>query len=340
MKRLALILSLAAVAALHAADAGAWGSTGHRLIGQAAMRALPDSLPAFLRAPAAAAEVGELAREPDRWKGGGRTHDRERDTAHFVDLTDDGHVLTADGPHVAALPVLRSEYEQTLTRAGIDVDDAGWLPYALVDAWQQVVRDLAYWRVLTAAEGRETDPARRAWYSEDRARREALLMRDLGVLAHYVGDASQPLHLTIHYNGWGDHPNPDGYTRSRRFHSQVDGYPARRIALAEVEAAMRAPRDCAEPCDILQRVPAYIQEGLAEMEPLYRLERDGALAEESMEGRAFMTARIAAGASELRDLIGLAWAASAGADIGWPAVSVAEVEAGRADPWDAMVGVD
>ena len=57
--------------------------------------------------------------------------------------------------------------------AGIKVNDAGYLPYAILDSWQQLKQDFAYWRVLNAAEGRETDMARRAWYREDRLRREA-----------------------------------------------------------------------------------------------------------------------------------------------------------------------
>jgi hypothetical protein len=28
----------------------------------------------------------------------------------------------------------------------------------------------------------------------------------LGIWSHYGGDASQPLHVSIHYNGWGDYP--------------------------------------------------------------------------------------------------------------------------------------
>ena len=35
-----------------------------------------------------------------------------------------------------------------------------------------------------------------------------------------------------------------------------------------------------------------------------------------------------------------AWAESATASVGWPAVKVAEVEAGTADPWLALVGED
>lgn len=340
MKSLAIALTAVAVLSLPVADAGAWGSSGHRLVGMAAMRALPDDLPPFLRTAEAAAEVGELSREPDRWKGGGRTHDRDRDTAHFIDLDDAGYALTAAGPHITSLPELRSEYERALTEAGLDVDDAGYLPYALIDGYQQLVRDFGYWRVLTAIEARETDPARRAWYREDRERREALLLRDIGVLSHYVGDAAQPLHLTIHYNGWGDHPNPEGFTTSRQFHGQVDSWPYGRIDPAALQSAMAAPSDCASPCPIRERVPAFIQTGLTQVAPLYRLEQSGSIATADEASGAFMLARLAAGASELRDLITAAWRDAGDARVGWPAIRVSEVESGAVDPWDSMIGVD
>ena len=48
--------ALAAVALVAVpAMVSAWGNTGHRLIGVAAVRALPEEMPAFLRTPGAAA---------------------------------------------------------------------------------------------------------------------------------------------------------------------------------------------------------------------------------------------------------------------------------------------
>lgn len=339
MKRLALALGAAALMALPVASAMAWGASGHRTIGVAAMRSLPEDLPAFLRTAAAAADVGEFAREPDRWRGGPRTHTRERDTAHFVDLTDDGRVLSEAGPSIDALPELRSDYNALIVQAGLDADDAGWLPYAMIDGYQQLVRDFGNWRVLAAAEARESDPGRRAWYREDRERREELILRDIGVLGHYVGDGSQPLHLTIHYNGWGDYPNPEGFSTSRQFHGMVDGYPFGRISLPDVEARMTA-NPCATPCDIRARVPAYIRANLVHVAPLYRLERDGQLADGQPAGAAFMADRMATGASELRDLVASAYYESVGVRVGWPAVAVADVEDGTVDPWVSMIGSD
>ena len=240
MKRL-VIAALALVAVATPAVVDAWGNTGHRLIGIAAMRALPADMPGFLKTPGAIADVGELAREPDRWKGAGQPHDRERDTAHFIDLDDAGHVFDPRGMTLAELPRLKSEYDAALTKAGLDVDDAGYLPYAMIDAWQNLGRDFAYWRVLNAAERRETDMERQAWYRADRLRREALILRDIGVMGHYVGDGSQPHHTTIHYNGWGEFPNPEGFTNSRQTHALFEGAFTNRVArLDAVEAAMPA----------------------------------------------------------------------------------------------------
>ena len=67
-----------------ASQALAWGSTGHRLIGQIGMASLPDEVPAFLRTPDAVKDIGELAREPDRWRGSGKTHDTARDRKSVV----------------------------------------------------------------------------------------------------------------------------------------------------------------------------------------------------------------------------------------------------------------
>ena len=342
MKRFAIaaaaVCALAAVAVPAAVQA--WGNTGHRLIGIAAMRGLPDDMPAFLHTPGAIADVGELSREPDRWKGAGQPHDRERDTAHFVDLDDNGFVFNARGPSVDALPRLKSEYDAALIAAGLDVDDAGYLPYAIWDAYQNLVRDFAYWRVLNAQEARETDPAKRAWYRVDRERREALILRDMGVLGHYIGDGSQPHHTTIHYNGWDRNtPNPEGFTTSRQTHSLFEGaFTAKVARLDAIEAAMTAPQ--LDGFDLRARVPVYLRATLGQVTPFYRLEKAGGFGDGDARGAEFTIARLAAGASELRDFYILAWRDSADDSIGWPAVKVAEVEAGTADPWLAMIGED
>jgi hypothetical protein len=331
-------LGLLFIVALLAAPGGrafAWGATGHRLIGEASTAALPPDLPAFLRTPEAIADVGELDREPDRWKGSGKTHDTMRDPAHFLDLDDAGKVL--GGPGLASLPETRAEYEAALRAVGSDGFHAGFLPYSIVDGWQQLVKDFAYWRVLTAAIPRERDPARRAWLERDLVRREHLILSDLGEWGHYVGDGSQPMHVSIHYNGWGPYPNPNGYTQDP-VHAPFEGAFVRQyVTLKDVEAAM-APL---KPCPAIQACTAdYLAATNASVVPFYEMQKAGGLNGGAPVGRAFAIARIAAGASELRDLTVAAWEASASGTVGYPPLTVDQVVKGGVDPFDPLYGED
>ena len=313
----------------------AWGATGHRLIGQAAAAALPPELPAFLRTPQAIRDLGELAREPDRWRGAGKTHDTTRDPGHFVDIDDNGKIL--GGPALAALPRTRSEYDAALRAVGSDSFHAGYLPYTIVDGWQQLTMDFAYWRVLTAAIPRERSPARKAWLQQDLARREALTLADLGDWSHYVGDGSQPMHASVHYNGWGDYPNPHGYTQDR-VHVPYEGDFVRRfVTLKAVRAGMAPPKACAaiETC-----AADYLAQTNASIIPFYEMQKSGGLNGADPAGRAFTVERVAAGAAELRDLTVAAWAASAKGAIGYPAITVDQVVNGGLDPYDALYGED
>lgn len=321
--------------AMMPAVAASWGNTGHRLIGVLAIQGLPKEVPAFLRTPQIAQDMGEFAREPDRSKGAGRTHDHNRDPAHFVDIDDEGKVL--GGPVFADMPATRAEYEKSLQAAGIDSWKAGYLQYATVDAYQQLVHDFGYWRVLTAAE-KTAKGKQRAWIKADKARREKLLLANLGNLAHYVGDGSQPLHATTHFNGWGDYPNPKGYTTDK-IHGPFEGeFVAGAVTVDGVRAKMVPFTDC--DCPVNKRVIGYLSRTQTYVEPLYQLWGQGEFRPGSAKGADFASERIAAGASELRDLIVLAWRDSAKTKIGWPAVAVADVEAGKADPWVSLLGKD
>jgi hypothetical protein len=332
-------MRLAVLAAVIAALPGpvlAWGATGHRIVGVVAAQALPDEVPAFLRTPQAVAEIGELSREPDRSKGAGKLHDSDRDGAHYIDVDDAGLVM--GGPPLAALPATRAQYDTALRAAGSDSWEAGWLYYSLVGSWQQLTKDFAYWRALTAAEEQANDPQRRDWYAADRARREALILRDLGELSHYVADGSQPMHVSVHFNGWGAYPNPRGYTTAR-VHASFEGAFVRANVTQEmVAAAMAPPADCA--CSPERRTTAYLQATWRAVEPFYALEKAGAFSGQDPRGRDFAVQRLAAGASELRDLVAAAWRASASASIGWPPTRVPDIEAGVTDPYDRLLGAD
>ena len=334
------LLALAAAVSVcgWAGQALAWGDTGHRMVGQLGAEALPKTLPAFLLTPQAALDIGELAREPDRSRSSGRTHDNDRDAGHFVDGDDEGKVL--GGPALGHLPLTRFEYEKSLQAVGQDSWKAGYLPYSIVEGWQQLVKDFAYWRADTAGEKAATDPRRKAWLTADRLRRERLIVGDLGVWAHYVGDASQPLHESIHYNGWGRFPNPNGYT-TEQIHVPLEGpYVTKTVQWAAVRARMRPYQDCGA-CNISEMTGAYLVNEAQFVIPMYALEKAGGFKDGDPRGPVFMTARLAEAASELRDLVVDAWNASGKMIVGYPGVPAADVEAGKAgDAYDLLYGLE
>ena len=131
------------------------------------MERLPTEVPAFLRTPAAAEDIAVLAREPDRWRASGSEHDAERDPGHYVHLDDQGLVLGA--LPLSALPASREAFDTALRARGWATQyQAGYLPYAIVDGWQQLVKDFAYWRAdQVGARTAKLTPADRAWFAAD-----------------------------------------------------------------------------------------------------------------------------------------------------------------------------
>jgi hypothetical protein len=329
---IAAVLTLAG-----ASQAWAWGATGHRQIGELAIEALPDELPAFLRTPETAQAVGELAREPDRARGAGQPHDTDLDPGHFVNLDDAGRVN--GGPLLSALPATRAAYDGALRAAGADITRSGYLPYNIADGYQQLAKDFAYWRVETAALLTTKSPDDRAWIARDLKLREALIVRDLGYWAHFVGDGSQPMHVSIHYNGWGPGPNPHNYTNDK-IHGPFEGaFVHDHVPLASVRAAMGPYVPCTAP--ILSCTAVYLQATAGQVEPLYRLWGEGGFVGDDPRGRAFTAARLADGADELRNLIVDAWRLSETETVGYqPSISVKAAEAGTIVPMDVLYGAD
>jgi hypothetical protein len=317
--------SALALCVLLPARANAWGATGHREIGRLAVEALPAELPAFLRAADVAVEIGEIAREPDRSKGSGVPHDADLDPGHFLNVDDQGRIK--GGPALASLPPTREAFDEALQAVGTASGKIGYLPYNIEDGFEQLARDFAYWRVETAALKTERDPANRAYLASDRRLREALLIRDLGYWAHFVGDGSQPMHVSIHYNGWGDYPNPQGFTQDK-IHAPFEGaFIHDHVSPERVRAAMRPYRPCVG--GIAACTQGYLATTGTQVAPLYELWGDGGFADGDARGQAFAAARVADGASELRDLIIDAWRLSGDEEVGYkPAITVKAAEAG------------
>lgn len=327
----ALALALAA-----AGQAGAWGSTGHRLISRLGVETLPAELPGFLRDPVVVDQIGELGREPDRSRGAGQPHDADLDPGHFMDLNDDGTVL--GGPSLDAMPANKDAFTMALHAGGSSLQKTGFLYYNLLDGYEQLAKDFAYWRIDRVGETKAADAKERAWYAADRKARELIIIRDLGYWSHFVGDASMPLHVSVHYNGWGEYPNPKGYTVDH-IHGPFEGaFVHDHLTEASVRAAMPAPQACAAP--VAQCTALYLRASLAKVEPLYQMWGEGAFKTGEPRAVAFTTERVAAGAAALRDLIVRAWRDSADQSIGYPGVKVSAIEGGAPLVFSMVYGDD
>lgn len=335
-----LIAVLAACAVALVASTGralAWGATGHRLVSSLAMTLLPDEVPAFLRTPDMVWQIGELGREADRSKGSGAEYDSEHSPGHYVNVGDD--LLVAGGPRLMALPTTREAYDGMLRALGTTQYEQGYLPYSIVDGWLQLRKDFGYWRVDALGERTAASDDDRAWFARDRRLRELLITRTLGYWSHFVGDGSQPMHVSVHVNGWGPYANPQGYSMAP-LHAWFEGdFVRQNIGPQDVLAKVEGPWVCG--CPIERRTALYLAATQAAVAPLYALEKAGGFQGDGSAGRAFVAERLAAAVAELRDLIVEAWRTSPDANVGYPPVVVRDVESGKAAlPLKALMGLD
>ena len=160
-----------------------------------------------------------------------------------------------------------------------------------------------------------------------------LILRDLGVWSHYVADASNPMHTTIHSDGWGDYPNPNGYSTERGFHTRFEGA----FVLANIEAE-----------EVRQRVPEPVAlrlraswtasgptsaPAMPQVIPLYELEQQDAFRGPEPTRRGVRRDQDGGrGCREIRDLVVMAWSASETIAVGFPPVTLADVLAARTRP--------
>jgi hypothetical protein len=308
----------------------AWGATGHRIINGDAMRALPNRLPAFVRTPTAIAEITALGPEADRNKGAGKPRDSDMDPAHFLDLDDNG---TIGGTlQLAHLPPTREAYDTALRKGAKPFDEysRGFLPYEIVDGYELLVKDFGIWRVDSYAET-HVAPADRPFFTADRRLRELLILRNIGFWGHFVGDGSQPLHVTVHFNGWGNYPNPNHYTQSKKIHAkfEIDFLDAH--ATPENVAPL-VPAYKASSAPIMSRVEAYLAATGTHVPAVYEFEDAGALDAATPAAVNFLLERLADGAKMMRDLIVAAYTASADTKVGYPRISVRDVLRGKVVP--------
>ena len=137
-------------------------------------------------------------------------------------------------------------------------------------------------------------------------------------MGHLAGDASQPLHSTVHHHGWVGE-NPKGYTTNRYIHSWIDGGYFQKtgaIASSPIKSKLRTAKLLtieSRPAAPDEAFPAILRFVIAQheqLEPLFQLEKEQAFSgngNNGAKGRAFLEGQIFKSAQFLGDLWFTAW---------------------------------
>lgn len=309
MRRIAMIVSLGFLVL----TALAWSGAGHRTMTELAIDLLPAEAPAWIRTSEVRTQAAYQSNEPDRWRGTRiDVLTNENGPDHFLDV----ELLAKSGHTLKSMPKMRYEFVAQVARAtpaetevkrGVakfTKDEVGYLPYAIVEHQAKLVSSFNTLRILetSGGSGREAELAA--------ARANAI--HEMGQLSHFVSDAAQPLHSTIHHHGWVGE-NKDGFTTDKGFHSYIDGDVVKLhvLDLAGVAAEGKAMRVMTQD-QVWDEAIALIERSFAAVRPLYELQKSGELQKEP--GKLFIRERMADGASVLSGMYWAAWVASTPTD--------------------------
>ena len=179
-------------------------------------------------------------------------------------------------------------------------DDVGTLPYAISEHYAKLVASFNTLRILE-----KVDPA---LHGPQMDAAKFNVISEMGQLSHFVGDAGQPLHTTIHHHGWiGD--NPHGYTRDRGFHAYIDVDIVALHALNEdalkpgLKPLADLPRD-----GVWDAAIGLIERSFSQVEPLYQMQKSGDLQKDA--GMKLIAERMRDSVEVLAGLCWRAWRVS------------------------------
>jgi TonB family protein len=276
-----------------------WGSKGHTMINRLAAESLPADVPAFLHTPEAIDEIAYLGPEPDRWRSRAEPElVAAQAPDHFIDI----EFADLIGP----LPRQRYEYIAALyayaaahpdRAADLLPEKVGFQPYIVSEVWERLKSAMRDYRQISA-EHQDTKPV------------EAALLFYAGWLGHYVADGSQPLHVTVNYNGWVAKENPNGYANDHTIHSRFETtFVDAAINTSDVQPLVAPVHPIGDEWD---EYLAYLRHSNSLVERVYQLDKDhGFDGTGTPAAKQFTAERLAAAASMLRDLYVAAWVKSA-----------------------------
>lgn len=295
-------IAVALILVLAPLPSSGWGAEGHLMINQIAASYLPKDMPKFFRR--AQARLEYLASEPDRW--------RDKQDAQLKAAQEPEHYIDLERVDwMAEFPRDRWQFVHALydRRATAPHPDellperVGLLPYQTIEVYQRLRNAFRQYRQLSS--GHQPTEA----VEQD-------IVFYAGWLGHYVGDTSQPLHTTIHYDGWVG-PNPNSYAVHVEPTPSAPGlhwkfetvFVAANIKTDDVTPNMRSVQRLSDPFrDYLK----FLRGSHSRVEKLYQLDKakafDGA---GTPEGKQFVSEDLAAGAQMLANMWHTAWLESA-----------------------------
>ena len=281
-----------------AAPAGtAWGVRAHTWINRVAVRTLPDDGPAFLKAHED--WIAYLSVIPDAWR---------RPSEPFLKMLEDPNHGWFKEQFSFMTEIPRSRYEfvlklydeqRRLAAAGdpaaalTNVRWTGTMAYAAVEGYERMLTGMRTYRALRERK-------------EDTRFAELEIAYAMGWTGHYTADGAQPLHDTVHHDGWQG-ANPRGYTTNPRVHGlfETQFVDLMQLEGGDIQPKVPAARRLADP---FTAIVEHLDEAGRHTEQVYRLEKAGALADAAnVEARTLVIQQTARGAALLRDLAYTAW---------------------------------
>lgn len=320
--KLALFSAIAAVVTLVMPAARGWDYEGHRLVNRLALSILPTNFPAFTRSAEAEERINFLAGELDRWRNcPDLPFKHATGPDHYIDVEQ----LELYGLKPEMLPVFRYDFVAQLALArnrhperfeellaGRNEDHTrelvGMLPWAMVESYSKLKSSFSYLKAYVE-DGGTPEEIRNA---------QENIIYEMGLMGHLAGDASQPLHTTVHHHGWVG-ANPNHYSTNSRIHGWIDGGYLNKVHGADFKAMAARLRPAepvaldgrpAKPEEMFQAMVTFILAQNKLVEKTYEMERDGKLSgegEKGMEGKVFLEGQLSKSGQLLGDLWYSAW---------------------------------
>jgi len=302
----------------------AWGIRGHTVANLAAVEGIPQDGPAFLRSQKA--YIGHLGTIPDTWRSPSEPYLRISEDANHGWYTE-GFDFIPDPPHSRTEFTLRvyDEYLKTKSKDPeraklLNIRYTGLQAYSIIEGYERMKAGMRLYRAASNPDPSDRRNPATAYAAisnlfRDPSQVKQMLAGDIafymGWVGHYVADAAQPLHNSIHHDGWSG-ANPKGYSRDPEIHGRFETQYVDLIGVTEEDLTKYMRKEPRHLDDVWKAVLNHSLEARELTEDVYRLDlRDAFAKKDDAEARELVCKRLAAGAGFLRDLAYTAWIESA-----------------------------